>query len=240
MADRAHPVPSPTRNEPYVSMFSMFLTSAYGASVAIAGRTRVSALAIVASLAVGGMVAVGCTSDEGGTFPEYEGTWRTSVDPAFASAFLLDCPSLPEPYHEPYPLFTTVRLEPGTETDLFDVAGPGTCLFGYDHVNGKKTLALPNPDPFTGVSVKCLINVGNSTDPDTSDPISKDLFITPANWSFNLQPAPKGKPPLAQLVGEAVVDLVETAFNSDRVPRTISSFPCTFSIAEYLEKVAKL
>jgi hypothetical protein len=193
----------------------------------------------VACLAAVGMTAAGCTSDTGDSFSEYEGTWRTSVDPALTSSFSLDCPDLREPYHEPYQLFTTVQLEPGTVTDLFDVAGPGSCRFGYVHLAGKKTLGLPNPDPFTGAAVKCSINLANTTDPNTMDPVSTDLFITPGRWAFNLQPATKGKPPLAQLVGDAAVDLVETAINADRVARILSSSPCTYAIAEYLEKVAK-
>ncbi|MEP6652454.1 MAG: hypothetical protein ABJA82_03795 [Myxococcales bacterium] len=214
--------------------------SAYGASVATAGRTWISALAIMASLAVGGMAAVGCSSDAGDNFSEYEGTWQTSADPALPSIFPLDCPERAEPYHKPYPLFTTVQLEPGTVSDLFDVAGPGSCRFGYDHVKGMKTIALVNPDPLTGAPVRCFIHQGFSTDPNTTDDVSTDLFITPTEWSFRLQPVGKGKPPLAQLVGKAVADLVDTAFDkATDVPRVLASSPCTYSVTEYLEKVAK-
>ena len=153
--------------------------------------------------------------------------------------FPLDRPEPSEPFHVPYPLFKTVTLKLGTVTDLFDVSGSGSCQFGYDHVKAMKSLSVVNPDPFTGGPVKCSVHMTTSTDPFTNDPVSRDLFISPTDWFFNLQPTPKGKPPLAQLVAHAVVDRVDTAMDSDGVQRILASSTCTYGVVEYLEKAAK-
>lgn len=189
-------------------------------SVNLQGRA-LTAVAAVALLAV--TASAGCSDSDGGAFDEYTGTWTIDPDPAKA-IFTLTCPFLTDPL--PFQLWSLVRLEEGTLSDLIDLGGP--CPVYYD-VSGK-TATLASPDPFTKMAPICRID-------ESSDTVAAFLELQYANWKLSLLAPVKGEAPKAQLIGTANAPFFTV--DADGIPQPDPAGDCSYNVHADLTKVGQ-
>jgi hypothetical protein len=199
-------------------------------------RAAVRAAVVVLSLA---SAAAGCTSsDDDEAFADFSGTWKLTADKTQTNNFRLTCPDIPFDSND-FQLFTDLRFEPGTVTDLYEMLGPSNCQFGFNAVPKLLAMDIVTPDPFTGLAPTCALDLGDSQDPATGAIINTQMIFNPATWRFNLQPTPKGKAPIAFLKGHAEIDL--TDINTDlNPPQVVGTTRCTFDIQSNYDKVSQL
>ena len=176
---------------------------------------------VMTILAVAG--AAGCSSGDTSNADEFLGTW--TVDQA-TSHFTLTCPFLDAPL--PFALWSTVRLEEGTQSDLVELGGP--CPTFYD-VTKKGTATIVSPDPFTKAAPICRID-------ESTDTAKGYLELQFADWRIlHLQPV-KGEAPKGQLVGSANAPL----FSVDAETGEATTDPdgaCMFVVNANLTKISE-
>jgi hypothetical protein len=185
-----------------------------------AGR-RLAAWPLAAVLAVAG--AAGCSSEGNTDVEEFLGTW--TVDAA-TSTFTLTCPFLEAPI--PFQLWSVLRIEEGTLSDLVDLGGP--CPTYYD-VTKKGTATIVSPDPFTKAAPICRID-------ESTEDAQGYLELQFADWRLlHLKPV-KGEAPRGQLAGSANAPL----FSVDAVTGDATADPdgaCMFNVNANLTKIGK-
>lgn len=182
--------------------------------------TRRAGWPLVAALVVAG--AAGCSSSGNADVDEFLGTWLVDSE---TSTFTLTCPFLEAPI--PFQLWSVLRLEPGTLSDLVDLGGP--CP-GYYDVTKKGVATLASPDPFTGQAPICRI------DESTAD-VTAFLELQFADWKLlHLAPV-KGKAPQGQLAGSANAPF----FTVDSTGQATADpdGACTFVVNAQLNKISE-
>jgi hypothetical protein len=176
---------------------------------------------MMAVLALAG--AAGCSSGSSSDADEFMGTWTVDAE---TSHFTLTCPFLDMPI--PFQLWSVLRLEEGTLSDLVELGGP--CPTYYD-VTKKGTATIVSPDPFTKAAPICRID-------ESTETAKGYLELQFADWRLlHLQPV-KGQAPKGQLVGSANAPL----FSVDAVTGEATADPdgaCMFTVNANLTKIGQ-
>lgn len=186
----------------------------------VSGRA-LGSLAATALLAT--VVASGCSSSDGNALDEYTGTWNIDPDPA-KSMFTLTCPFLADPI--PLPLWSQVRMEEGTLSDLVELGG--TCP-GYYDVTSKGTATLSSPDPFTSMAPICQVFIDEAS--------TQYIEFRFTNWKITLQAPVKGQAPHGQMIGTAGAPIF--ILDADGVPQPDERGECSYVVHADLTKIAK-
>lgn len=189
-------------------------------SVISSGR---SLAAVVALALLAGTATAGCSDGEGGALDEFTGTWSIDPDPA-KSMFTLTCPFLTDPL--PFQLWSLVRLEEGTLSDLVDLGGP--CPAYYD-ISGK-IATLASPDPHTQMAPICRID-------ESTDTVTAYLELQFTNWKISLLAPVKGESPKAQLIGIANAPFFTV--DADGIPQPDPDGDCSYNVRADLSKIGQ-
>lgn len=170
-----------------------------------------------------GAGTAGCSSGGNSDVEEFLGTWTVDAED---SHFTLTCPFLDMPL--PFQLWSVIRLEEGTVSDLVELGGP--CPTYYD-VTKKGTATIVSPDPITKAAPICRID-------ESTDTVKGYLELQFADWRLlHLQPV-KGEAPKGQLAGSANAPL----FTVDAMTGEATADPngdCLFNVNAKLTKIGR-